>query len=97
MLLPYQRRWLADQSLIKIAEKSRRIGFSWADAADSALEAAKINGVDTFYIGYNIEMAQQYIKDVAYWAKAYQLSVSDFEESVIEENGRNIFTYTIHF
>ncbi len=42
-------------------------------------------------------MAQQYIKDVAYWAKAYQLSVSDFEESVIEESGRNIFTYTIHF
>lgn len=97
MLLPYQRRWIADSSPIKIAEKSRRIGFSWADAADSALEAAKTNGCDTYYVGYNIEMAQQYIKDVAYWAKAYQLSVSDFEESVIEENGRNIFTYTIHF
>ncbi|MBW4580705.1 MAG: hypothetical protein KME42_14160 [Tildeniella nuda ZEHNDER 1965/U140] len=97
MLLPYQQRWISDNSPIKIAEKSRRIGFSWADAADSALEAAQAGGQDTYYIGYNIEMAQQYIKDVAYWAKAYQLSVSDFEESVIEENGRSIFTYTIHF
>lgn len=42
-------------------------------------------------------MAQQYIKDVAYWAKAYRLSVSDFEESVIEEEGKSIFTYTIRF
>lgn len=97
MLLPYQQRWIADNSPIKIGEKSRRIGYSWADAADSALEAAKADGVDTFYLGYNFEMAQQYIKDVAYWAKAYQLSVSDFEESVIEEEGKSIFTYTIRF
>lgn len=42
-------------------------------------------------------MAQQYIKDVAFWAKAYALAVSDFEESVIEENGKSIFSYTIRF
>ncbi|PZV19189.1 MAG: hypothetical protein DCF22_00545 [Leptolyngbya sp.] len=78
-------------------EKSRRIGISWADAADSALEAAKVKGCDTYYVGYNFEMAQQYIKDVAFWAKAYALAVSDFEESVIEEPSKSIFTYTIRF
>jgi predicted phage terminase large subunit-like protein len=97
MLLPYQRRWVADQSQLKICEKSRRIGISWADASDSALEAARSLGCDTYYVGYNREMAVQYIEDVAYWAKAYQLACGDIEEDVIEEEDKDILTYTIRF
>ena len=37
VLLPYQVRWMADESPIKIAEKSRRIGLTWTEAAASAL------------------------------------------------------------
>ncbi|WP_230478196.1 hypothetical protein [Kingella kingae] len=40
VLLPYQQRWIADPNPVKICEKSRRIGLSWAEAADSALLAA---------------------------------------------------------
>ena len=40
ILLPYQRRWLADQSQVKVSEKSRRIGITWTEAADRALGAA---------------------------------------------------------
>lgn len=97
ILLAYQQRWLADKSKIKIAEKSRRIGYSWADAAESALEAARALGCSTFYVGYNREMAQQYIKDVAYWAQAYQLAASEIQEEVIEEEDKAIFIYTIRF
>ena len=32
LLLPYQRRWVLDPSRIKIMEKSRQIGISWASA-----------------------------------------------------------------
>jgi phage FluMu gp28-like protein len=30
-LYPYQRRWIDDKSRLKIAVKSRRIGYSFAD------------------------------------------------------------------
>jgi len=34
VLLPYQQAWIADKSQLKVAEKSRRIGLTWAEAAD---------------------------------------------------------------
>lgn len=97
MLLPYQQKWNRDNSPIKICEKSRRIGISWADACDSALEAAKITGCDSWYVGYNFDMSRQYIEDVAYWAKAFNLACSGINESVIEEPDKNILAYTIRF
>ena len=41
VLLPYQREWVADDSDLKVAEKSRRIGLTWAEASDNVLTAAK--------------------------------------------------------
>lgn len=40
LLLGYQKRWIADKSQLKIAEKSRRTGLTWAEAADDALIAS---------------------------------------------------------
>jgi predicted phage terminase large subunit-like protein len=97
MLLKYQRKWIDDDSPIKICEKSRRIGISWADACDSALVAAEIQGCDSWYVGYNYDMSRQYIEDVAYWAKAFNLVCGDIQESVIEEPDRNILAFTIRF
>ena len=34
IFLPYQWRWIQDRSRIKLVEKSRQIGFSWATAYD---------------------------------------------------------------
>jgi predicted phage terminase large subunit-like protein len=97
IMLPYQTLWNNDQSSIKVCEKSRRIGLSWCDAADSSLEASKDNGADTYYIGYNKEMAQQYIQDCAEFAKIYNIVASSVEEDreVIDE--REIITYRLVF
>ena len=32
LLLEYQKRWVLDTSRLKIMEKSRQIGISWASA-----------------------------------------------------------------
>jgi phage FluMu gp28-like protein len=50
VLLPYQQLWLADKSQVKVAEKSRRVGLTWGEAANSALEASSANGQDTWYL-----------------------------------------------
>ncbi len=89
VLLPYQQEWVADNSPVKVWEKSRRIGASWCDAADSSLTAAAKSGMDCWYIGYNKDMAQEYIDDCAAWARQYQRAASKIEEVIFANEGRD--------
>lgn len=97
VLLGYQREWVADASPVKVIEKSRRIGLSYAEAADDVLYAASSEGANVYYISYNKEMTQGFIQDCAGWAKAYQMAASQIDESVIEVDERQVLTYTIKF
>jgi phage FluMu gp28-like protein len=74
ILLPYQQRWISDRSPVKVAEKSRQIGFSWCEAADCALTAAAAGGMDCWIVSVNEDSAREFIGDVAFWARVYQLS-----------------------
>lgn len=100
-LLPYQQRWCADKSQVKVNEKSRRIGLSWAEAADTALLAASKSGMNAFYIGYMKDMAKEFIQDCAEFAKAYSLAagdVSESEEVWLDGDERKAITiYTLRF
>lgn len=100
-LLLYQQRWCADKSQVKVDEKSRRIGLSWAEAADTALLAASKSGMNAFYIGYMKDMAKEFIQDCAEFAKAYSLAageVSETEEVWLDGDERKAITiYTLRF
>ncbi|NPU85541.1 MAG: hypothetical protein HPY65_13775 [Syntrophaceae bacterium] len=83
ILLPYQGRWAADRAPVKVMEKSRRIGISWGEAADSTLyasERGKGEKRNVWYIGYTKDMALEFINDCANWARAYNLAASGMEE-----------------
>ena len=103
VLLPYQQEWIADDSELKIIEKSRRIGLSWAESADDVLIAAatKAAGGDhVWYVGYNQDMARGFIGDCAFWARHYGHAASEMEEAVLAgegEEGKDILTYRIKF
>lgn len=97
ILLPYQRRWVEDKSQVKIIEKSRRIGLSFAEAADAVLHAAATDGANVYYISYDKEMTEGFIQDCATWAKAMHAAAGEVEESVIEEENKQILTYAIRF
>lgn len=97
LLMGYQARWNADISPVKIIEKSRRIGISYAEAADDVLYAASAEGANVYYISYSKEMTQGFIQDCATWARAFNAAASKIEESVIEDDDRQILTYTIKF
>lgn len=75
ILLGYQGRWIADTADVKVAEKSRRIGLTWAEAFDCVTIAALARGqggTNCFYIGYNFEMAREFISACAMWARHLQ-------------------------
>lgn len=83
VLLPYQVSWVADQAPVKFIEKSRRVGISWAEAADDTLYASAVgNGEkrNIWYIGYTKDMALEFINDCANWARSYKLAASAVEE-----------------
>ena len=71
VLLPYQRKWIADSAQVKVCEKSRRIGITWTEAADCALSAASRRGMDTWYIGYNKDMALEFVETAAQWTRRF--------------------------
>jgi len=103
LLLGYQKRWMADDSPLKIAHKSRRTGLTWAEAADAVLCASKTKaafGTNHFYVGSNKEMAREFIDAAAMWAKAFDKAAGDIKEEIFidaGQDGKEILTFAIHF
>ena len=95
VLLPYQMRWIDDPAPVRVYEKSRRIGISWSTAAEAALIAAASKGMDVWYIGYNKDMAEEFIRDCADWIKHYQLVADAIQEEIINDDGKDILTFVI--
>ncbi|KMQ74013.1 terminase large subunit domain-containing protein [Marinobacter subterrani] len=100
VLLPYQKAWIEDQSELKIAEKSRRTGLTWGEAADAVLTASaakSAGGTNHFYVGSNKEMAIEFIDACAMWARAFDRAASTVQEEVIEDEDKDILTFNIRF
>lgn len=100
LLLGYQKRWIADENQLKIAEKSRRTGLTWAEAADDVLIASRNKsdgGSDVFYIGSNKEMAREFIDACAMWASKFNSASGQIQEELFEDEDKDILTYVIYF
>jgi phage FluMu gp28-like protein len=103
VLLEYQKSLLGTTALFRVTvcEKSRRTGATWAVAADAVLTAASAvsaRGMDAFYIGYNLEMAREFIDTCAMWAKAFSEAAAEVEEYLFEdEPDKSIKAFRIRF
>jgi phage FluMu gp28-like protein len=100
VLLDYQKEWFEDESDLKAAEKSRRIGFTWAESASNAVTSSKPKnrgGDNCFYVGSRKEMALEYISAVALFARAFNQAVSQIGESIFKDDDKDILTYVIRF
>ncbi len=103
LLLPYQKAWIADTSPLKIAEKTRRSGLTWAEACDAALTAGTSKadgGSNHFYVGSNKEMAREFIDAVAMWAKAFDKAAGEIREELFIDGGnegKEILTFVVYF
>ena len=107
VLLPYQAELLTTTAIspFVVCEKSRRIGMTWAVAADAVLTSATARpdgGMDTLYIGFNLDMAREFIDTCAMWAKAFIPAASGVREFMFldQEKGkedRHIAAFRISF
>lgn len=100
VLLPYQKKWLEDTAQVKVVEKSRRIGLTWAQALDDVLKAATSGreGMDVLYISFNQDMTREYIDTCAEWARKLQIVTGKVNEDIFRDGDeREIKAFRIDF
>jgi len=93
-LLRYQDRWVRDQAQVKIAEKSRRIGLTYAEAYDDVMHAAEGKG-NVYYQSYAKDMTKEYIETCRQWAESLQAVIDGFDEQIVEEDNRQKTLYSL--
>jgi phage FluMu gp28-like protein len=106
VLMGYQAEWVADDAQLKVMEKGRRTGITWAEAADDVLIASSEGGSNVFYISATQDMAREYIEACAMWARAFDYAAGEIGEGLYDDGGdgtefdptrRYIKTYEIVF
>ena len=102
-LLPYQQAWVSDEAQLKIGEKSRRVGFTWAEASDDVLIASAEGGSNVFYISATQDMAREFIEACAMWARTFDFAAGEISEGLYDDgdaadgNRKFIKTYEVVF
>lgn len=89
VLLPYQIAWVLDRSPIKVCEKSRRTGITWATALEAVLVASHpTESQNWHFLTYAQEDSKAFIDDCEKWARF--LGVVCDEPIVEDDNGFNV-------
>src|SRR4051794_7150267 len=95
--LPYQQRWLDDESRMKIIEKSRQIGMTFTDAHDSVTKCARKGARFDVWISSRDEaQAKLYVEDCAKWAAWFNCGAKDRGEIALEGK-KNESAYVLEF
>lgn len=104
LLLTYQQKLLttAAEHALLVAEKSRRIGYTWAAAALAVLTAGAektAGGMDALYLGPSLDMAREFIDTCAQWARLFgQACEAAAEVELFDEDAdKAIKAYRISF
>lgn len=107
--MAHQSEWLSIDAQIKLCEKGRRTGITFAEALDSVITAASqksAGGMDCFYIGDTKEKGLEFIGYCAKFsrvmAEAQASGVSEIEEFLFDDqdeagNTRQINAYRIRY
>lgn len=91
IFLPYQIAWICDGASIAIAEKSRRIGWTYASAFRAVLRRAKL-GTDLFYTATDLTAAREFVEQCMRWARSLGVMAQELgEKHLDEESGLSAF------
>jgi len=105
ILMAHQRAWLDDASPLKVCEKGRRTGITFAEMLDATLCAAasrSAGGMNVFYIGDTKDKGREAIGYVAHFARTVAGELAQVEEFLFEdrqEDGstKHISAYRVRF
>src|SRR5437899_3634627 len=96
-LLPYQLRWVRDNSPLKIMEKSRQIGISFATAYSAVKRVGAVDArLDVWVSSRDEVQARLFLEDCEYWAKELQLIAQARCEKVFDSD-KGFSAYVLRF
>lgn len=105
ILMLHQKEWVEDQSPLKLGEKGRRTGITYAEALDDTLIASaarSAGGDNVFYIGDTKDKGREFIGYVAHFARVVAKELGEVEEFLFEDEredgtSRYISAYRVTF
>ena len=87
--LRYQQRWIRDHARLKLCEKSRQIGMSWASAYEDVENTAPVDAQADVWVSSRDELqARLYLEDCKHFAGILHLAATDLGERVIDADRR---------
>src|SRR5215213_5083737 len=96
LLLPYQCNWVMDRSRLKIAEKSRQIGWTWSTACGLILNKCLHRSRRDSWISSRDELqAKLFLDDCKSFANALHLGARDLGAHLIDEVGHSAFVLAL--
>ena len=95
-LLPYQARWVNDRSLVRLMEKSRRIGISYATAYDQVKQHS-LQGYnqDTWFSSRDDLTAKEFIIYCQKFAGVLDLAADAFNTDILYDDGKKSATASV--
>ena len=94
--LPYQERWLKDNSRLKIWEKSRRIGATYVQAYEDVSDCAVRPGLPVWFSSADESAAKEYNLYCEQWVKLLDVAARYLGEVVIDSE-KDIKTFVVEF
>src|SRR5260221_2150422 len=95
--LRYQAEWITDDSLLKIIQKGRQTGITYADAYDSVLKVCpKGATLDVWVSSRDEAQAKLYLEDCKHWANVLHLAAIDLGQIVFDRS-HNFSAYVLEF
>ena len=97
IFLPYQSRWITDDSILKLMEKARQIGLSWSSAYKCDERTAAQGARNDQWVSSRDDLqARLFIEDCKMWAKVMNLAAQDLGEVVLDPKDK-ITAYVLQF
>lgn len=89
VFLDFQARWVDDNSRLKLGEKSRQIGWTWATAYRTVSRTALASARWDQWVSSRDEIqARLFLEDCKLWADIANLAAKDLGEVVLDPEGK---------
>jgi phage FluMu gp28-like protein len=93
--LPYQADWIKDDHRTAIGEKSRRIGFTYAESYRS-VERRVLLGTNHYFASRDKESAGEFIDYCKMWAQVMNAVALDMGEQLVDEES-GLLAFVLRF